>query len=803
MLKNYLIITLRIILANKVYSFISIGGLAIGMVACLLVALFTFDEFRYDRWLSEGERIYKVEMTYLPKGIAPFSVSVTSLPVLGALKDNIVGIESGVQILERNHTIKKGNLVFSEQVSYTTDSFFDIFDLPLKTGERTLSNRSGILISSSMSRKYFGSDSAIGKVLTINSFDGLQDFEVLGVLEDTPINTHFKVDFLVPIDLQSDTFKHFAESWYAGLAHTYVKFQQEVDVDVDSINQKIATLSHKYLPAGEIEQEDIVLNILPMFDIHLYGDKEIQRAENGSATTVWTFVLSAVLILLIASINFVNLSIARAAMRGKEVGLRKVMGAGREQLAFQFITESWVFAFFALLVSIICSFLFLPWFNELIQKDLSISVLLEPAVLLTLILLTCLVGTFAGIYPAFVLSSFMPSKVLRANKSSNTGSALFRNLLVVLQFAASAGFIVSTSISYQQTKYLNELDKGFDIANRVNLIIDETEGRDFQTVMNEFLKIEGVEKVGMSDRAFPSSGSSSEAVTLLGHETSGRLIAESMTVNESFFATYNIQARSGRVFSKEFVGAGKTKGGREIVVNTRFLQKFGIRDAAEAIGMTVSAEDYDFVIVGVVDDMYIRSVKFEVRPMIYHYDDKELNVITLKLTGVNVRNTLRDIDSEWKALFPASPIQRSFVSADFEALYTQESQQIDALLVFSIIAILLASLGLYGLASFSMERRFKEVGIRKVLGASATDIVLLLLWQFTKPVLVGCSLGLLASFWFMQSWLESFVNRIDFGQQFVILVATLIISMLVAWLTIIFQVNRVASSKPVYALRYE
>lgn len=419
MFKSYFNIALRIALANKVNFLISVGGLAIGFAACLLVTLYIVDELSYDRWVDGGENVYKIETSYHPNNLTPFLTSKTPYPVLGAVTEQLPNLSSSVRLFDWDNRVRRNNQVFYEQITYTEKSFFDIFDIPVVkgVGAQALENASNILISESMALKYFGSENPIGKILAIDAFGEIVDYEVVGVLKDIPKNTHFKLDFLALFDDKKPVFKGIINEWYSAAVHSYIKF--DIPQNDELLNRKVEKVAENYIAIDHLKNvENIKINLIPLFDIHLYGDKEHQRDQNGSINSVFSAVLAAALILLIASINFVNFSTARASLRTREVTVRKVMGASRKQLIIQFISESVVISFFALVLAILIGILALPWFNVLWEKSLTMTVMLDAILLPGTIAFVFCLAVIGGSYPAFILSSLKPTTVLTSNKSS-------------------------------------------------------------------------------------------------------------------------------------------------------------------------------------------------------------------------------------------------------------------------------------------------------------------------------------------------------------------------------------------------
>ncbi|UAA37214.1 ABC transporter permease [Paraneptunicella aestuarii] len=811
MFKNYFNIALRIALTNKVNFLISVGGLAIGFAACLLVTLYIVDELSYDRWVDGGENVYKIETSYYPKNLQPFRTSKSPYPVLSAVIEQVPNVSASVRLFDWDNRVRRNNQVFYEQITYAEKSFFDIFDLPVVkgVGAEALQSASNILVSESMALKYFGSENPIGQILAIDAFGQIVDYEVVGVLKDVPENSHFKLNFLTLFDEKKTVFSGIINEWYSAAVHSYIKFSTPQNDQL--INRKVEHLAKNFISNDHLENvENIKINLIPLFDIHLHGDKEHQRDQNGSISAVYSALLAAILILLIASINFVNFSTARASLRTREVTIRKVMGASRKQLIIQFITESIVISFFAFLLAIVIGALALPWFNLLWEKSLTMVTLLDPILFFGSIVFVFVLAVIAGSYPAFVLSSLKPTTVLTANKSSPPGQSYVRNALVVVQFAVSAALIIGTAFFYMQMNYLYSVDKGFNESNKLTLFFGGQNKALADTFKQQLLSINGVKGAALSNSPFPRLSSSTINAQIAGNQESGRLISEQMFVDTEFFDLFEISAKSGRVFStgqndRVFIRPQENvRGQGDVVVNKEFLNKLGINSMEAAIGQVISTDDSDLKIIGVVEDLKLRSMHHAVRPMVFTLGTpNQLHIMTLDLDPAFTSTVLKQIDTIWRQVLPDQPISKKFVESEFEALYRTEDRQINILLVFSAVALFMAATGLYGMALFYVTRRQKEIGIRKVLGASVWELIWLLNWQFSKPVILGSFIGLIGGFWFIQGWLNSFALRIGVGEHIYIFILTIILTLLVATLSAFFQTRKVALSSPMEVLRYE
>lgn len=807
MFKNYFITALRNIYYNKLSSGINIGGLAIGIAVCLLIFLFVRDELSFDKWIKDLDRIYKLELTLDMPGRQPLELAFTQLPVGPALRADYPQIDKVVRIANDPVVIKRGEAVFEETVYFVDKGFFSLFDIPAVIGERelALTGNANILLSETMSQKYFGEEDPRGEILTIN---GEIDYQVVGVIEDTPVNSHFRADFVALLDTNRPQFKEFLDSWDRIRTHTYIKLKPGVDVkNIESDLSEFVTRNDALRQLDE--GDDMAFNFISVADIHLFGTKPGHLRLNGDITTVITFSIIALFILIIASINFMNLSTARAMNRAREVSIRKVHGASRKQLMVQFLGEALIMTFIAFVLALVICVLVLPWYNEFLNKQLGLGVFFAPLHMLMIFAAIFLIGFLGGAYPAFVLSSFRPAKVLRSNKSSQQGSSLFINSLVVLQFSISIVLCLITSIVYVQTNFARNIDFGFETENKINIF--DVKHQYATTLEEEFNKIPGVNGVAFAKKALPyRAGGTFENVQILGNSERTSFSTEIVDVGYGFFDLFNIEPREGRVFSEQYRGDMFISGGEEkqgqasIVVNQSFLHAAGIADPSKIIDRTLVYKGWgvEGKVVGLIDDIYTRSLYHPIEPMAFVLKPNSgLQVMTLAIAAQDTKKTLMKIDEVWRNVLPDTPLYRDSVTDRFDALYYEDDQKAKLFTVFSLFAMLVSCLGLYGLASYTIGRYSKEIGVRKVLGASVIQIVRLLVWQFTKPVLVACLISFPIATWLAMDWLLSFQYRIDLLQHWYIFLMVALMVFSISWVTVAGQSAKVARNKLVDALQ--
>ena len=837
MFKNYLAIAWRYNLNNGLFSVINILGLAIGLMSCILIILFVRQESGFDRWVPQAEKVVRMHTAYLAPGRPPFLTVRSAGRMMPAIRDFARNeVADGTRLIQFGSTVQKDGDAFSEQLTMVDGSFFNVIDLPFAHGDKTASFNKPFdtLITEEVANKYFGRTDVIGETLTLCCLRGdTVNLRVTGVLKDLPNNTHFDLNIL--IYLQPAVFGEnngVLDTWTSVNVYTYFKLndgvtpgqlQDRIRYWVD--NESPFTETMKNFLADQAEDAKISdftqHKIMPLLDLHLHAKKDAGNMGDftpmGDSRMIATFVIVAGLVLLIACINFMNLSTAKATKRAKEVAIRKVLGAERKQLAGQFIAEAIALVMVALLLALVAVELVLPVYSQILGQEIQLALLDDPTLLISLIALTLLVGLLSGLYPAAYLSRFRPAKVLKSNKSSDSGhSSALRNGLVVLQFAASIILVISTIVVYGQTNYSNSLDVGFESNNKLVLNLNGIrDNRD--SLRQQLLALPDVKSVSFSSEAPTQDNENNNNFRLVESLSEGvQNDAQLMNYHNmgyDFFESYKVTPLAGRLFSRAFgsdeivrVDEGETPPVASVILNESALPKFGFTSPEQAIGKTLvtgHAGHRELTIVGVIPDIYFRSIKFEIRPTIFMLDPSRFRVANIEFTGNNVSQLQQDIAAIWKELAPMQPVDLQFLSEMMSAQYAEDLAQARLFLVFSGLAVFIACLGLYGLAAYTAERRTKEIGIRKVMGASIKDIVQILVWQFSKPVLLANLIAWPVAFYFMNQWLQSFQYRLGNDFIFTVLVVASLLALLVAWLTVASRALKVARANPIKALRYE
>lgn len=833
MLRNYIATALRNLVKHRLYSAINIGGLALGLAACLLILLFVRDELSYDRWLPNADRIANLEVTFIVPGREPLQFAQSPGPAKAVLEaDFSSDVERAVRVFQPSQPVRVGDRQFTEEVSYVDPGFFEVFDLPMVEGERegALASSDTVILSQRTAAKYFGDQSPIGKVITV---DSKVDLRVVGVLRDLPANTHLDLDLIALFDIKrySDN-PSVAESWTGANAYTYVLFRTpeaiaRVDAELPGMVKRNVVLDIPGFKNADISQI-LRLDLMPVLDIHLYAHKPGYAKPGGDIAAVYAFSAIAALILLIACINFVNLATARSMKRAREVAVRKVVGATRRQIMAQHLGEAVLTACVALILALALVELALAPFNAFLHKELTLDFLSDPTLLFISLGLVGVVGVLGGLYPAIYLSRFRPARVLKANQSSASGSPRFRNALVVFQFAISIGLIVSTAVVYVQTIYARTIDLGFDTADVlvVDAIEDMPDPQQRETFKKEVAALPGVRRAALSSDTPPLHDMENTLMFRTPVPGTERLLIEQMSVDVDFFPLYGVVPLAGRLFSRDFPGDVRTipddpavEATESLIVNETFLARLGIPRAQDAIGKTlwdlIDVTDKNHserlaraTIVGVVPDMHLRSLRTEIAPLLFYLRDgsRGFGNLSVQVEPGRTAEVQRGIAAIWQRLAPSVPIRTSFIDQDIAAQYDAEEQRAQTFAAFAVFAVLIACLGLFGLASFAAERRTKEIGLRKVLGASVFDIVRLLVWQFSRPVLLANLIAWPAAFYFMSKWLSGFRYAIDLTAPLTLIGlfgGAGLIAVAIAWSTVAGHAARVARSSPIHALRCE
>lgn len=802
MLRNYLKTALRTLWKNKKLATINIFGLALGIACSLLILLYVTDELSYDKYHRDANRIYRVVKDFINDDGSRIPDATTPGPLAAAMQREIPGVETITRIYPpwgNTTRMQYGDKKISEPRVYTVDSsFFAVFSIPFLKGDpaTALNDVNSIVITASTAKRYFADEDPIGKTFRMNAND---DVTVTGVVADVPPQSHFHYDFLLSfrrLPASVDT------QWGSYNYYTYVKVRP--GTDIHAFEKKIQNVYER-----NQEERFSDFYVQPLTDIHLASRLKWELEPNGDRLYVYIFMTVGLFILLIASINYINLSTAKSSVRAKETGIRKVSGAVRTSLVFQFLLESLIVAAISGGIALVVAYLVVPVVNDLTQKQLEIFG--NPFVLLYVVAVTALVGIVAGLFPAMYLSSFQPVAVLKGLKGSERGALNLRRFLVVVQFTISIALIISTLVVMQQMNFLRSADLGFDkdqiIVLRNSSRLSPSERSSF---LNTLKQIPGVQKASASGTIL-GQGFSTTRLRAKGSEAEQQLNFSSVDYN--YLDVVGIEIKEGRGFSPEFpsdtmnngiLGGPLDQRLGAIVINERAVKEFGLGSDPLGKQLVWSADGdttYYVEVVGVAKDFHFTSLRNEIKPYGFLMYPRNLWNFTVKLSGGNLSGTIASIEKEWTKLFPEGEFDYVFLDENFQRMYAAEGRFQKVFMSLVALGIVISCLGLFALATFTAEQRTKEIGIRKVLGASVAHIAALLSIDFLKLVLVAIVIAIPLAAYAMQSWLDGFAYRV--AMQWWLFGGGAIISIVIALLTISAQAIRAAVANPVRSLRNE
>jgi putative ABC transport system permease protein len=822
MFKNYITIAVRNAIHNKLYSAINILGLAIGLAACILILLFVRDELSYDQHWQNADRLYRLHVTAAIPGREPFVGSTTpGIAKVSFEKYFSQEIELVTRFRGVDALIKKEDGVYAERVHFTDPETVEMFDLSIIQGNyrQALNDNTSLAISQSFATRHFGGNNAIGELISIEFAGNRKDYKVGAVFKDLPHNTTLEFHVLGMIDeKQFKSQPSVFNSWYMVSVHMFYQLKKEVDHE--SVSTRLDAFTNDTItnpfPASESKTSDTFkysgMNIQDL-QLNAKGVLEMKTTGRGSKTTTLIFLSIAILILLVACTNFMNLATAKSTQRAREVALRKVLGGSRLQLIMQFLGESMLIAFVGLILSIALVEISLPFFSDFLSKDLIFSYS-DPITLVCLFGLILCVGFISGIYPALILSKFRPSQVLKSNKSlASSGSVRLRNSLVIFQFTISIVLIVAATVVYSQMYYAEQKDLGF---NKEGLLILNNIGRlskdqhSKETFKQEFRRAEGVLSLSFLEDSLGEDSERNVVIDIPGRQAQERLMIGKLSIDEDFFSTLDIPLIAGRDFSVEHQrdrAQPNNNGGIEseanVIINNSAVSRLGFGDANKALGQVIRIEgSSNLTVIGVAPDVHFQSLKKTIRPEIYLMTSSQFQYLAVRYRG-NPAKLIKQLRGIWTEWVPNIPFDYSFVDQNMDAAFEQEAKIATMLTFFTVLTLIIGCLGLFGLVSFSAERRTKEIGIRKVMGASLLDIIRLLIWQFSKPVLLANIIAWPIAVYTMLLWLETFPYRLDTWVLLPLCLLAGLIALMITWATVVSNASKAARKNPIEALRYE
>ena len=830
MWRNYWTVAVRALAKNRTYSIINIAGLAIGMAACIMILLYVRYERSFDNWLPNAANTYELQAWYPhPREGDPLLSQMSAYVSKGAITKDFPQVERAGYILSSSPVIlKDGQASTAEDYVFTDDDFLKVVQLPLISGT-TLTADGTAVVSQSEAIRRFGTDQVVGRTLTAVSKGKSHDYRIAGVFKDIPKNSHLKLNGILRTDFNA----YWAESpefltqwgWQSGWV--YLKLRPGTDVKALQAQEpawekrNIADEFQAGVRSNQGDDQD--WHFVNVRDIHL------GKAQNGAMTpgnderTITTFAIVAMLILGMAVVNFTNLATARASQRAREVALRKVLGATRKQLIIQFVAESILISAVAMLIGLALVELLVRPFAAFLNADLALSYFGKMGILLPAVGLTLLVGLASGLYPAFFLSRFQPAQVLKANRSAaeTPGSGRIRSALVVLQFAVSIGLIICTAIIYAQTVYARTVDPGYKrdhILQVDNMSRAELLNRG-EAIVDAMRKLPGVVAVGRTDLGVSTQNNSTTGVILPGAAKSVDL--GTYEVDTGFFDAMGLKLEAGRWFDPNRPMDDETlpyppdpaaeramaARGVNVVINDLAARRLGFKSPQDAIGKTFRNQlyskgtgDVNLTVIGVIGDTQFRSARQAIQPLMLRATKIGPSWMIIRYRG-DPSAVRAEVERQWRQITNTVPFEAKFSEDIVRDDYKAEQSRAEIFAAFSLLAIIIGCLGLFGLAAFTAERRTKEIGIRKVLGARTRDIIRLLVWQFSRPVILANIIAWPIAWWMMRDWLNAFDQRITLTPVPFVIAAAIALGIAVA--TVVGHAVKVARANPIHALRYE
>jgi putative ABC transport system permease protein len=816
MFRNYVVVALRNLVRQKLFSFLNIAGLAVGLACAIFIVLFLRDEMSYDAWEPGSKNVYQIATTFdFPGAGIKLESHSAPFPLGAAMKEKISEVAAATRLAGQNATVQIGSRQFSEAIAVVDPNFFTVIRLPFLRGDatRALEKPESAVLTAAQAKKYFGDTDPIGRTLLI---DAKQTVSVSAVIADPPHNSQFQR--AVTISNKSKVANSFDfDQWFALSYMTYLRLAP--GADIDAVAQKTKTIVRQNANPRQFVQTSLTgdqvlkVKLLKLSESHLdaVGSNSGAGTENaGSWTMVYGFAAIAALILAIAAFNFTNLATARAMQRSREVALRKTVGATRRQLIVQFLSESVLTAILALILALAAVEILLPLFDSVLNRPIGFHYLKDWPLTLAIVLMTIATGLLSGLYPAFVLSRFRPGSVLKTHAGADGGSGRLRGTLVVLQFAISIGLGVGAMVVYAQIDLAKTIDLGY---NRDNIVVlnntSELTAQTRKSFENRLQSSPDIAGVGGSSTV-PFNGTF-QGTFVSAPASTQNITARLISAEPDYFRLYGLRLIAGR-FLDERRGedsvdppypSGDVAAGKNVLIDETMSRLLGFTPE-QAIGKMIrigTVSHTQVRVVGVIGNAKYFGIARNPDPIVYAYKPNMVYTVSVRVKGGHIAAALAHIDRTWHEFVPTKAVNRSFLDDSFNAAYVSIERQGRMFAVFVAIAIFIAALGLFGLAAFTAARRTKEIGIRKVFGAATSDLVRLLVWQFTKPVLLANLIAWPLAWYALHWWLETYAYRVSLSPFY--FVAAGLAALAIAWATVIAHALQVARANPIAALRYE
>jgi putative ABC transport system permease protein len=810
MFKNYFKIAWRNLMKYKFISFINLFGLTVGLTCCLLITTYIINELSYDRYNKNAENTYRVTRTFKNgDGAVSLVLSTVSPPFGYYFPTDFPEVQKMTRLLNIGTTpLKyKEKLINEPNVYFADENLFNVFTLKVLEGnpQTALKDPFSIMMSEDVAKKYFGNEDPMNKVLKANN---QFDVKVTGIYKDFPENSFMHPGVLVSFNTLKDSAVYGAENlrtnWGNNSFFTFLVLPNHYDPQ--KLISKFPAFLDKHMAkeyGGKQASKFTSLDLQKLTDIHLHSHTDYEAEPNGDINRVYVFSIIAFFILLIACINYMNLSTARSALRAKEIGIRKVIGARKKELIFQFLSESVLISWAAILIAFVLLYFTLPWLVKISGQQLSINILLKWQILVPLFLTPFAVGILSGVYPALFMSSFQPVKTLKGLVKVGGGSISFRKVLVIAQFTISIVLIITTIIVFQQLRYMQETSLGYDKEHIITMPYYNSINPRYDAFRNDLLQNTGIKDIARSSR-IPTG-------RLLDEQGASAMVGDSMrpvtadikvvAADYDFVPTYGVHIVAGRNFSRDY-----TMDTSNFILNEAAIKAIGWKSPQDAVGRDFTYGGRKGHVVGVMGDFHFESLRQKIVPIVLvnppvSANNSGFNNLSIKLAGNNIPATLAIIEKAWRQYLPDVPYQSTFLDENFNKLYESEQRQGTIFTVFACIAIFIACLGLFGLSAFAITQRIKEIGVRKVLGANVSSIVVLLSKEFLKLVLIASLIAFVIAWYAMTKWLQDFAYRINIHWWVFILAA--ILASAVALATVSFQAIKAALANPIKSLRTE
>jgi predicted permease len=785
MLKNFFKIALRNLLRHKGYTLVNISGLTVGLVVCMFILLYVKDELEFDGFHEQDDRLYRIleDQHYADGNV--FTTSATPGPLAGELVAKIPEIKMAARVSwNQTALFQVGDKSLREEGRYLDGEFFQMFSFPLLEGDpRTvLGEPNSLVISEALARKYFGSESALGKQIRVNT---KTDYRVTGVMKEIPKNSSLRFEYAMPFeDLVAQNM--WLKEWGNNAPRTFILL-------AEGTNSKDVETKIEGMIKAHDAKSTTTLFLQKFGEIYLHADFSNGKRGEGRIQYVWLFTLVAAFILIIACVNFMNLATAQSARRAKEVGVRKAIGAPKTALVAQFLGESVLITFLAAAIAIGMAELLLPTFNQITEKHIELQ-FAEPGLWLGLLSLVVVTGLIAGSYPAFFMSSFGTISVLKGTFRLGASTVSLRKGLVIFQFFISTLLILGTVVVYKQIRFIHTKNLGMERENVLTIGVDGNTAKNYEPFKQELLLSPMISSVSLGSQVPFQIGNSTSGVSWPGKAADEKILFQTLIIDYDFIKTIGASIKEGRDFSRDYPS---DVGG--FILNEEAVKRMRLENP---IGQAIECQGVNGPIIGVVKDFHNTTLQLGIEPLIIrHHNGSIRGTIFIKVAAGSSSDAIAVIENVFKKYNPSYPLEYHFLDEFFEDMY--KSEKVTGILAnfFAVVAILISCLGLFGLASYNAEQRSKEIGIRKVLGASIGGIVMLLTRDFLSLVLIGNLIAVPAAYFALRSWLDDYAYRTEMNPD--IFIAAVAVSVVIALLTVIYKAVQAATANPVEALKYE